>query len=65
MPYVSITEAADKLGCRPRDISDLLYNRKYDPNRCLVKGGRRLIAETDLPRIAELLRDRLETRKPN
>jgi hypothetical protein len=56
LPYVSITEAADRIGCRPRDISDLLFARKIDPKRCLIKAGRRLLPESCIAEIRELLR---------
>ncbi len=55
MSYLSISEVAEYFGCRPRDVSDLLYQRRYDPKNCLIKGGRRLLPEDCLPEIAGLL----------
>ena len=56
MAFLSISEMADKIGVRPRDVSDLLYQRKIDPKRCLIKAGRRLLPENCLAEITELLR---------
>jgi len=56
VPFLSISEVADRMGCRPRDVSDLLYQRKIDPRTCLIKGGRRLLPESILPEIETLLR---------
>jgi hypothetical protein len=43
-------------GIRPRDISDLFYQRRLDDSRCPVVGGRRLIPESYLPEIETALR---------
>ncbi|HEY2414152.1 MAG TPA: hypothetical protein VGI40_18045 [Pirellulaceae bacterium] len=53
--YISISEAADRLDVPPRRISDLIYNRKIDPKKLLVKGGRRFLPEQLLPLVARLL----------
>lgn len=55
----SITEVADKIGCRPRDISDLFYQRKLDAKRCPLKAGRRLIASDYVPTIALAVANRV------
>ena len=43
-------------GARPTDISDLFYLRKLDEAHGPVVGGRRLIAENDVPLIEAALR---------
>ena len=55
MNMVTISEAANELGCRPRDISDALYNRWFDPGRCFQLGNRRLIPRDALPDLREAL----------
>lgn len=40
---------------RPRDISNLLYDRRIDDCLCPLIAGRRMIAPEVLPRIEELL----------
>jgi hypothetical protein len=47
-----------KLGCRPRDISDLFYSRILDESRCPVFQGRRLIPPDYIPVVEQTLRDR-------
>jgi hypothetical protein len=49
MGLLSITEAADKLGVLPRQLSDLIYQRKLDPEMFVVVGNRRLIPTDMLP----------------
>jgi hypothetical protein len=62
MPYVTVSEAAFELEstyktpCKPRDISDLIYERRIDVNKCPMQSGRRLIPRELLPTIANLLR---------
>jgi hypothetical protein len=56
--YQSVSWVATQLGCRPRDISDLLYTRILDVSRCVVIAGRRLIPEGYLPEIRRILAER-------
>jgi hypothetical protein len=55
MPFRIVSEVARQLGVRPRDISDLFYQRLLDDQRCPIVGGRRLIPEDYIPAIAEAL----------
>jgi hypothetical protein len=52
-----VSEVARQIGARPRDISDLFYQRKLDDQRCPVVGGRRLIPEDYLETIQRTLRN--------
>jgi hypothetical protein len=54
--YLSIGEAARRIGARPKDLSDAFYLRKLDTERCPVVGGRRLIPEDYLPEMEQILR---------
>ena len=56
MKYLSVSEAARRLGARPRDISDLFYRRRLSDESCPIVGGRRLIPESSLSVIAMALR---------
>jgi hypothetical protein len=58
MSYLTVSEVARRLGVRPRDISDLFYQRRLSDKTCPVLGGRRLIPEHYLPTIAEAVRGR-------
>jgi hypothetical protein len=40
---------------RPRDISDLFYNRLLTDDRCPIVGGRRMIPRDFVPNIEEAL----------
>jgi hypothetical protein len=51
-----VSEVARRLGVRPRDISDLFYERRLSDDRCPVVGGRRLIPADYVPTIAKVLR---------
>jgi hypothetical protein len=42
---MSVSEAARRIGAKPRDISDLFYNRKLRDDIAPIVGGRRLIPE--------------------
>jgi hypothetical protein len=52
-----VSEIGRQIGARPRDISDLFYQRKLDDQRCPVVGGRRLIPEDYLETIQRTLRN--------
>lgn len=54
--FLSIGEAAARLGVKPRDLTTLFYSRGLDCDRCPVIGGRRLIPADYLPGIAAELR---------
>jgi len=56
MSYLSVSEAARRLGARPQDISGLLYRRVLRDDLCPVIGGRRMIPEDYLPLVAQALR---------
>lgn len=56
MQHLSVSEAARRLGARPRDISDLFYRRLLRDDLCPIVGGRRLIPETYLGTILSALR---------
>jgi len=56
MEHLSVSEVARRLGARPRDISDLFYRRQLSDERCPIVGGRRLIPENYVHRIAAALR---------
>ena len=64
MCVLTVSEVARRIGARPKDISDLFYQRKLDDQRCPVVGGRRLIPEDYLSIIENTLRElnRLEGR---
>jgi hypothetical protein len=56
--YLFVSEAARHLRCRPRDVSDLFYQRLLSDERCPVVGGRRMIPADFLPVIEAALRRR-------
>ena len=56
MMHLSVSEAARRLGARPRDISDLFYRRRLRDDLCPIVAGRRLIPETYVEVIALALR---------
>lgn len=43
MRILTMSEAADEIGCKPRDISDLVYQRAIDESRLVRVGYRRAI----------------------
>jgi hypothetical protein len=57
MRHLIVSEVARQIGARPKDISDLFYQRKLDDKRCPIVGGRRLIPEDYLPVIKATLQD--------
>jgi len=56
MSYLSVSEAARRLGARPKDISDLFYRRQLRDDLCPIMAGRRLIPESYLDMIALVLK---------
>jgi hypothetical protein len=57
--FLYVSELARRWHCRPRDISDLFYQRIVSDERCPVVGGRRLIPADMVPEIEAALRHRL------
>jgi hypothetical protein len=58
MGWLNVSEVARMVGARrPKDISDLFYQRKLDDRRCPVVGGRRLIPADYVPAIEAALRE--------
>ena len=55
---LSISQAAEVIGCAPRDISDALYQRVADRNRCARIGSQSAIPREYLSELKQLLRDR-------
>lgn len=53
---LSVSEAARKLGARPKDISALFYDRELRDDLCPIVAGRRIIPESYLGVIAMVLR---------
>jgi hypothetical protein len=45
MQHFSVSEVARRIGARPKDISDLFYQRRLDDQRCPIVAGRRLIPD--------------------
>ena len=56
--FTTISSLARKHGIRPREISDLFYQRKLSDKRCPIVDGRRLIPESYVGKIESLLRER-------
>lgn len=59
---LSVSDAARELNVRPRDISDLFYQRVLDDERCPVLSHRRVIPRDYLPDIQQALRLRQQAR---
>jgi hypothetical protein len=56
MQHLIVSEVARRIGARPKDISDLFYQRRLDGARCPIVGGRRLIPVDYVPVIEAALR---------
>lgn len=56
---LSVSEAARRLGVRPKDISDAFYQRRLRDDLCPIIAGRRLIPDDYLEQIAQTLKLRL------
>ena len=56
--YLSVSDVARMLGARPKDISDLFYQRELRDDLCPILAGRRLIPESYVDEIAAALRRR-------
>jgi hypothetical protein len=55
MPFTA-SDIARRLGVRPRDVSELFYNRKVKDDDCPIVAGRRLIPESYVNIIETALR---------
>lgn len=55
MAFISVAQAAEALGVRPRDVSDLIYGRKVRIDHYPLVGGRRLIHRGRLPELRKAL----------
>ena len=53
--YLTVSDVVRELGIRPRDVSDLFYQRRLDDAECPVIGGRRLIPSSYVPFIRATL----------
>ena len=56
MSHMTVSEAARQLGAKPRDISNLFYNRMLRDDLCSVVAGRRMIPPDYLDTIRAALR---------
>ena len=61
MSHHTVSEVARRLGVRPREISDLFYQRRLSDERCPIVGGRRLIPPDYVPTISTALKARGRT----
>ena len=53
--FLSVSEAARRLGAKPQDISELLYRRLLGEDLCPIVAGRRLIPEEHLDAVRSML----------
>lgn len=54
--YVSVSEAAAEIGCKPRDVSDLIYHAVWvEKDLFPLVAGRRLVPKHLIPAIADIL----------
>jgi hypothetical protein len=61
---LSAGQTAQRLGVRPRDVSDLFYTGVLREDICPVIAGRRLIPEHYLPQVAAALYRRRRIVRP-
>lgn len=68
--YLSVTEASRELAAEfalsvsPHELSNLVYRRVLGPNLAHMIGGRRMFSREDLPRVADLIRRRVQSPAP-
>ena len=62
--HLFVSNVARRLGVRPRDISDLFYQRLLRDDICPIVGGRRLIPRAYVPVIEAALHDRKQQGGP-
>src|SRR5262245_26191499 len=55
---LTVSEVARRLGCRPRDISAVFYDRELSDAACPIIGGRRRIPTALIPAIEAALAKR-------
>jgi len=59
MPEIlTLREAARRLGVPPRVLHDGFYSGRIGDDCCRYAGSRRVVLETQLPRIAEAIKQR-------
>lgn len=56
VPYLSVGDAARRLGVQPRIVTMLFYQQKLRDDLCPIIGGRRVIPETYLSMIELVLK---------
>ena len=56
--FLTVGQVADKIGVRPRDVSDAFYSRVLDAARCPVVNGRRFIPTDYVPEVRRVLAER-------
>jgi len=56
--YLGVSEAASRIGARPRDLTRLFYDQVLRTDLCPKVGGRRVIPPSYLPTIAMALKHR-------
>ena len=61
--FFTVSDLARDLGCKPRDISDLLYDRQLPVDECPMIGRARAIPEHLVPLIRQKLAERTERRQ--
>lgn len=61
--YFTVSDLARDFGCKPRDISDLLYDRQLPTELCPIAGRARLIPESLVPLVQQKLRERADRRQ--
>ncbi|MGL4944446.1 MAG: hypothetical protein ACRC46_14795 [Thermoguttaceae bacterium] len=54
--FYGISEAAERLNAKPRDVTNLFYDRQLNCDLCPVVSGRRIIPSSYLVQIAWALR---------
>jgi hypothetical protein len=54
--HFNLGQAARKIGCRPRDLSDRFYDGRLTDQHCQFIAGKRFIRADQLPAIAAILR---------
>ena len=58
MQFLSVSDVAREIGCRPRDISDAFYGRHLDDTICPIVGRRRLIPRSYVPVVRDVIEHR-------
>ena len=58
MELLSVSDVAREFGVKPKDISDLFYQRQLPDDLCPIVAGRRLIPRDCLPQVHKVLATR-------